>query len=276
MSVYFTDAKAKKWVDTAICGMLYLTLLKGVGKPIVALRMYQEDAESGMVGDLMFEYEVPLNVKVEELNSHLTALSFTDRGEYVGFYFNKSVADCSLFNMKLNELQETLKNDGTGSNALRLVSENREKAREQAAKKLCESIDVDVLLRGTGSQEHERELYKFLAAADLNAEDLKKEATMQLIQEFLAEFLVDQELEEGEDAFLAQAMMSKAQAGVGGRDKKSDRRGQAIKRKSQVPASIQKKVTFADPKEKTTSIMERAGLGGPDTDPSFDENVNDS
>ena len=73
---------------------------------------------------------------------------------------------------------------------------------------MCESIDVEVLLRGTGSQQHERELYKFLAAAGLDSEDLMKEQTMQLIQEFLAEFLVDQDLEEGEDTFLAQAMMS--------------------------------------------------------------------
>ena len=35
-----------------------------------------------------------------------------------------------------------------------------------------------MLLRGTGTQEHERELYKFLAAADLKTDDLKKEATL--------------------------------------------------------------------------------------------------
>lgn len=74
---------------------------------------------------------------------------------------------------------------------------------EKAAKNLCSSIDIDVLLRGTGSKNHERELHKFLAAADINSEDLKKGETMELIQGFIAEFLVDQELQEGEDEFLA-------------------------------------------------------------------------
>ena len=198
VSVFFTDAKAKKWVKTEICGLASLILLKDVGKPITVLRVYQEDAESGMVGDLVFEYEVPLNVKVEKLSSNLTALSFTDRGEYVGFYFNQA-DECSLLSTKLEELTETLLNDGTGSNALHEVARIREMDRERRQKKLCQSIDIEVLQRGTGTQEHERELYKFLAAADLETDDLKKEETMQVIQELLAELLVHQELEEGED-----------------------------------------------------------------------------
>lgn len=267
VSVFFTDAKAKKWVKTEICGLASLILLKDVGKPITVLRVYQEDAESGMVGDLVFEYEVPLNVKVEKLSSNLTALSFTDRGEYVGFYFNQ-VDECSLLSTKLEELTETLLNDGTGSNALHEVARIREMDRERRQKKLCESIDIEVLQRGTGTQEHERELYKFLAAAGLETDDLKKEATVQVIQELLAELLVDQELEDGEDQFLAQAMMSKAQAGVHG--KTSDRRPNAVKRNSRVPMSIQKKVTFAEPSN-AKSMPERIGL---DSDRSL-ENIAD-
>ena len=63
--------------------------------------------------------------------------------------------------------------------------------REKAEKKLCSSIDVNVLVKGTGSKEHERELYKFLAAADIDSADLEKEETMEIIQGFLAEFLVN-------------------------------------------------------------------------------------
>mmetsp|Transcript_43704 Transcript_43704/g.57903 ORF Transcript_43704/g.57903 Transcript_43704/m.57903 type:complete len:162 (+) Transcript_43704:521-1006(+) len=161
--------------------MASLVLLKDVGKPITVIRVYQEDASSGMIGELLLEYEVPLNVKIEKLSPNLTAMSFTDRGEFLGFYFGRSVADCSLFNMKVDELAETLKNDGTSSSALREVAKQREQEREKAGKKLCQSIDVDVLIKGTGSEEHERELYKFLAAADVGTDDLKKEETMQLI-----------------------------------------------------------------------------------------------
>ena len=143
-----------------------------------------------MVGDLVFEYEVPLNVKVEKLSSNLTALSFTDQGEYVGFYFNQ-VDDCSLLSTKLEELTETLLNDGFERNALHEVARISVMDQKRRQKKLCESIDIEVLQRGTGTREHERELYKFLAAAGLETDDLKKEATMRVIQDLLAELLVN-------------------------------------------------------------------------------------
>ena len=47
--------------------------------------------------------------------------------------------------------------------------------------KLCESIDLDVLVRGTGDDEHGREVYKFLAACDITQQDMEKEETMNLI-----------------------------------------------------------------------------------------------
>ena len=62
---------------------------------------------------------------------------------------------------------------------------------ETAAKKLCKQINIDLLLSGIGSKEHERELHKFLAAADIKSDDLKKASTMKLIRSFIAEFLVD-------------------------------------------------------------------------------------
>ena len=65
-------------------------MLKDVGKPITVLRVYQEHLESNLVGDLIFEYELPLNYKVERLNDSFIALSIQDGDQYVGFYFNKS------------------------------------------------------------------------------------------------------------------------------------------------------------------------------------------
>ena len=100
-----------------MASLVLLKDLKDLAKPITVLRLYQEDAESGMVGDLVFEYEVPLNVKLEKLSSKFTALSFSDRGEYVGFYFNQ-VDECGLMSTKLEELTEKLPYDVTEINAL--------------------------------------------------------------------------------------------------------------------------------------------------------------
>lgn len=111
----------------------------------------------------------------------------------------------------LCDLAEKLVDDPKENNALKEVSRAREQRREQAAKKLCESIDLDVLMRGTGSQEHQRELYKFLASCDILYEDINKPETVQIIQEFLAELLADKELGDGEAEFLAMAMHSAAQ-----------------------------------------------------------------
>ena len=154
-------------------------MLKDVGKLVTVVRIYQEDVETGMAGNLLFEYEVPLNVEIEKLTSDFTALSFLDKGEFVGFHFSTGDADCSSFTMMLKDLAEKLINDATESTALKEVSRAREKNQENAAKKLCDSIDMDVLRRGDGSADHERELYKLLASADIGMEDLSKPETLE-------------------------------------------------------------------------------------------------
>ena len=50
------------------------------------------------------------------------------------------------------ELSEKLVCDEIAIRALHEVSRLRKKDKESATKKMCESIDVEVLLRGTGSQ----------------------------------------------------------------------------------------------------------------------------
>ena len=48
--------------------------------------------------------------------------------QYLGFYFTKSVADCSMFNMKLSDVIESLEADEMKMQALRSVVSQREKA----------------------------------------------------------------------------------------------------------------------------------------------------
>lgn len=146
--------------------------LKDVGAPITVIRIHQEDVSAGLTGELLFEYEVPLNCQMEKLQPKFTALAFLDSGEFVGFHFNSSVADCSLFNMKLSEVVETLDADGLKNKALRAVAEQREQQIRQAQIKLAKDIKMDILLKGTGTSEHERELYKLLAVAGISLEDL--------------------------------------------------------------------------------------------------------
>ena len=79
--------------------------------------------------------------------------------------------------------------------------------------RLAKDIDVDVLLRGTGTQEHQRELYKLLAVANVSTEDLKDANTMQMIQEVLTDFIADDEMGEEELEFTARALAFRATEG---------------------------------------------------------------
>lgn len=107
VSLFITDSSNKRWVDTLIKGRAALVQLKDVGAPIVVIRMWQEN-EAGELGNVMFEAEIPLNVKLEKLSGQFTAISCLKSGEYLGFYFNKGASDCSIFNMHLTELHEQL------------------------------------------------------------------------------------------------------------------------------------------------------------------------
>ena len=53
-----------------------------------------------------------------------------------------------------------------------MVSETRMKRIKNATISLIKDIDMDVLIKGTGSSEHERELFKLLAATGIKTEDL--------------------------------------------------------------------------------------------------------
>ena len=113
-------------MDSEINGQVSIVLLKDVGKPVTVIRVYQEDAESGIMGDELFEYEIPLNVKFEKLTSSFVALSFFDKGEHVGFKFSTGVADCIIFTQMLTDLAEKLVNDPKESTALKNVSRARD------------------------------------------------------------------------------------------------------------------------------------------------------
>ena len=110
VSLFVTDKALGKWVNTLIVGNASLTLLKDVGVPISVIRIRQEN-ERGDIGQLIFETEIPLNFKLEKLGGNFTAISFLNTGEFFGLYFNKGVSDCSIFNMHLTELHESLTAD---------------------------------------------------------------------------------------------------------------------------------------------------------------------
>ena len=68
-------------------GQASVMLLKDVGKPIAVVKLHQEDAKTHVTGDLILEYEIPLNVKYEKLSDKSIALSLLDDGEFIGFHF---------------------------------------------------------------------------------------------------------------------------------------------------------------------------------------------
>ena len=125
VSLFVTDKKNGKWVNTLIVGSASLIMLKDVGAPISVIRIMQE-SEIGEIGQLIFETEIPLNFKLEKLAGNFTAISFLNTEEFVGFYFNKGVSDCSIFNMHLTELNENLTADAMKKSAF----ENLVKVRE--------------------------------------------------------------------------------------------------------------------------------------------------
>ena len=61
---------------------------------------------------MVFEYELPLNIKVEKLSAKFTAISLLDQGQYLGLYFGENSADdCFEFSKKLDELCVKLRAD---------------------------------------------------------------------------------------------------------------------------------------------------------------------
>ena len=62
-----------------------------------------------------------------------------------------------------------------------MVSETRMKRIKNATISLIKDIDMDVLIKGTGSSEHERELFKLLAATGIKTEDLNNPEMVGLI-----------------------------------------------------------------------------------------------
>ena len=85
------------------------------------IRVWQEN-EAGDLGNIVFETEIPLNFKLEKLSGNFTAIQCLKNEEFVGFYFNKGVSDCSIFNMHLTELQEQLAADELKMQGLKAVA----------------------------------------------------------------------------------------------------------------------------------------------------------
>jgi len=100
---------------------------------------------------MLFEYELPLNVAFEKLTANFTSLGCLGDAEFIGFHF-ESDADCTLFSTMLTDLAERLVTNSTGILALGQVAKMNSKKHEMAEKKLCSSIDIEVLLSGTGSK----------------------------------------------------------------------------------------------------------------------------
>ena len=117
VKVLLTDKNQSKWVDTHIVGSTSLILLKDVGAPITVIRVMQENMETGEIGRMSFECEIPLNFKLDQPANVFTAISVLDNGQYFGFYFGSQL-DSSVFHMKLHELKETLSADDLKKRAI--------------------------------------------------------------------------------------------------------------------------------------------------------------
>lgn len=154
VTLLMTDKAKNKWVNTEIVGSTSIVLLKDIGEPITVIRVEKECMETGDVGDVIFEYELPLNFSMEAINANLTAVSCLDNGQYFGFYFNISVADCTMFNMKITELSDSLYTDKMMKLAICAVAKKRKDDIDKRGKKIASSIDIDMLVKGNGSEEH--------------------------------------------------------------------------------------------------------------------------
>ena len=86
---------------------------------------------------------------------------------------------------------------------MKAVAAQRMKKIKNAQITLAKDIDMDVLVKGTGSEAHERELYKLLAATGIKTEDLGNPQILSMIQEILTEYIVDEEMNQEEVGFLA-------------------------------------------------------------------------
>ena len=110
---------------------------------------------------------------------------------------------------------------------------------------MANDVNTDILLKGTGMAEHQRELMKILAAAGIKDEDLQNRENMELIQEVLADFIADDQIGADENDFNARLLFSGAQ-----NQRRSDRNNMAIRgvsgHKTQAPpTSLKKQVTFS-------------------------------
>lgn len=153
VSLFITDKISNKWVNTLIKGVASLVQLKDVGAPICVIRIWQE-SEMGHVGNLIYEQELAMNFTMEKLTGNFTAVSSSQSGQFFGFYFNKGVSDCSIFNMHLTDVHELLQVDDFKRQGIKEVANKRKIKVKNAQIELVKSINMDVLIKGTGSAEH--------------------------------------------------------------------------------------------------------------------------
>ena len=109
VSLFITDKRRGRWVDTNIRGRVALIQLIEVdaGVPLVMIRIWQEN-EVGDPCDIVFETEIPFNFHLEIISIQFTAITCLKNDEYFGFYFNKGASDCSEFNKLLTDLHGRL------------------------------------------------------------------------------------------------------------------------------------------------------------------------
>jgi len=78
---------------------------------------------------------------------------------------------------------------------------------------MAKSIDMDMLIKGTGSEEHQRELYKILALSGIHTDDLDNPEMLSIIKDVLTEYIVDEEMGEDDIDFTARSLAHKVSVG---------------------------------------------------------------
>ena len=100
---------------------------------------------------------------------------------------------------------------------------------------MAKTIDTQVLLKGTGTEEHQRELYKVLALAGIKIEDMNKAETMDAIQDVLTDFIADDEMNAEDVEFAARSLAFRATEGQNRGTRDRNRGGALHKRSSNMP-----------------------------------------
>ena len=158
-------------------GILKLVKVQDVGLPIANIRMCGADL-SGKERNIILEYELPVNFKIQDMNSTFVAVQI-QKGEFLGFLF-ASDQDKSSFTTELKKLQTTLAVDSSKLGEIKKTAEAKANEEFNSQMTNIKSENIENLFEGTNLDQQAKDLRNLLlmAGVDLNSalqkEDIAK------------------------------------------------------------------------------------------------------